>query len=232
MKNKTILISGISKGVGKELSIILSKDNKIIGLSRSNYIPQKSNISHFQCDLTQPKEIKHVLHEIISSCGTIDILINNASFLSTHPLLLISDDDIKNMVLTNLLGTIILTKYVFRNMIKNNYGRIINITSIAPKISEVGDSVYAATKAGVESFSKIINKEGINFNVLVNNLGISAIKTGMLEQIVKNNPESILKIIPHKKFATIESIIHIIEFLCAENNKDIGGQTIYLGGIS
>ena len=125
-----------------------------------------------------------------------------------------------------------MTKYVFRYMAQKKYGRIINISSMAPKISAVGDSIYAATKAGLESFAKVINKEGHGTNITVNNIGITALDTGMLKQIVGDNLDIILDNIPHKKLASIDSIIKIIEFFCSENSSDIGSQTVYLGGIS
>jgi NAD(P)-dependent dehydrogenase (short-subunit alcohol dehydrogenase family) len=96
----------------------------------------------------------------------------------------------------------------------------------------VGDSIYSATKAGLESFSKVINKEGHAINITVNNIGISGLDTGMLKQIVGDNPDVILDIIPHKNLASIDSIIKIIEFFCSEHSSDIGSQTVYLGGIS
>ena len=75
-------------------------------------------------------------------------------------------------------------------------------------------------------------KEGHGINITVNNIGISGLDTGMLKQIVGDNPDIILDIIPHKNLASIDSIIEIIEFFCSENSSDIGSQTVYLGGIS
>lgn len=232
MKNKNILITGISDGLGKELSEVLSKDNKIYGISRNKYESNNINIIHFQCDLADINQIKNIVKEIFKQCGSIDVLINNAAVLKTIPLSLMSDKDILDMISINLLGSIFITKYVFRYMVRKKSGKIINIISIAPKISAPGDSVYVATKAGLESFSKIINKEGHDFNITVNNIGITAMNTGMLKQIVDDTPNIILKLIPHKELASIASIINIIEFFCGENSSDIGGQTVYLGGIS
>jgi len=232
IKNKNIIITGISRGLGKELCYKLSKNNKIYGISRSNYKTKNKNIIHYKCDLSDENQIKVAVSDIFKQCGSIHILINNAAVLKTMPISLMNDKDIKDMVTINLLGSILMTKYVFRYMAQKKYGRIINISSMAPKISAVGDSVYAATKAGLESFSRVINKEGHGINITVNNIGITGLYTGMLKQIVGDNPDIILDIIPHKNLASIDSIIKIIEFICGENSEDIGSQTIYLGGIS
>jgi len=232
IKDKNIIITGISKGIGEKLARSFSKKNKIYGISRSEYEPSNSNIIHFQCDLSDERQINKTVRNIFKDCKSIDILINNAAVLRTLPISIMSDKDIKDMVSINLLGLIFMTKYVLRYMVRKKYGRIINISSMAPKISAVGDSVYAATKAGLVSFSKIINKEGHNSNVTVNNIGLSALHTGMLDQIVNDNPEVILDLIPHGELATIETITDLIEYFCGNNSLDIGGQTIYLGGIS
>ena len=232
IKNKNIIITGISNGLGKELCSILSENNKIYGLSRNNHKTNNANVFHFKCDLSDENQIKVAVNDIFKKCGSVDLLINNAAVLKTLPLSLMSDKDIKDMVNINLLGSIFITKYVFRKMTKNKYGRIINISSMSPKISAIGDSIYAATKAGLESFAKVINKEGHGTNITVNNIGITALDTGMLKQIVGDNPDIILDIIPHNNLASIDSIIKIIEFFCGENSSDIGAQTVYLGGIS
>jgi len=232
IKNKNIIITGISRGLGKKLSDKLSKDNKIYGISRTHFNTNKINIIDFKCDLSDENQIRVAVSNIFKQCGSIDILINNAAVLKTMPLSLMNDKDIKDMVNINLLGSILMTKYVFRYMAQKKYGRIINISSMAPKISAVGDSIYAATKAGLESFSRVINKEGHGINITVNNIGITGLDTGMLKQIVGDNPDIILDIIPHKNLASIDSIIKIIDFFCGENSADIGSQTVYLGGIS
>ena len=232
IKNKNIIITGISKGIGEKLAKNFADENKIYGISRSEYKSPHSNIVHFKCDLGDEKQINQTVRNIFKDCKSIDILVNNAAVLRTLPISIMSDKDIKDMVSVNLLGLIFMTKYVLRYMVRKKYGRIINISSMAPKISAVGDSVYAATKAGLESFSKIINKEGHNSNVTVNNIGLSALHTGMLNQIVNDNPDVILDLIPHGELATIETIANLIEYFCNDNSSDIGGQTVYLGGIS
>jgi len=232
IKNKNIIITGISKGIGEKLAKNFADKNKIYGISRSEYKTTHPNIVHFQCDLGDESQINKTVRNIVKECKSIDILINNAAVLRTLPISIMSDKDIRDMVSVNLLGLIFMTKYVLRYMVRKKYGRIINISSMAPKISAVGDSVYAATKAGLESFSKIINKEGHNSNVTVNNIGLSALHTGMLNQIVNDNPDVILDLIPHGELATIETIAGLIEYFCNDNSSDIGGQTVYLGGIS
>ena len=232
MKNKNIITTGISKGIGESLCKYYSNDNKVYGISRNKYEANNVNIMHFQCDLVDENQIRKTVKDIVKECGLIDVLINNAALLKTLPISLMSDKDIKDIVSVNLLGVIFMTKYVIRHMTRAKAGRIINISSMAPKLSVVGDSVYAATKAGLESFSKVINKESHGANITVNNIGVSAVHTGMLNQIVNDNPDVILKLIPHGKLATVETIVKLIEYFCDDDCLDIGGQTVYLGGIS
>ncbi len=228
MKHKNIVITGTSRGLGRELAEFLSKDNRVIGLSRS-----KSDLAIEQkiCDVSNHEQVNAVVADIVRTHGPVDVLINNAAVLKTAPLALMSAEDILAMVQTNLLGVIWTSRAIMRPMMKARFGRIINIISMSHKLSVVGDSVYAATKAGVEAFAKILNKEGHSFGITVNNIGLSAMQSGMLDQITKDKPDQVKRLIPHGQYAELETMIQAITYFCGEGSQDIGGQSIYLGGI-
>jgi 3-oxoacyl-[acyl-carrier protein] reductase len=230
MNNSVIVVTGASRGLGLELASHYALENQVITLSRSKP-PELKNAWHIECDLTDPNLISAAFDQIIEKYKRIDVLINNGAVLKTSPLVLMSDDDITNMVETNLLGTIFASKHAFRQMVKVRHGRIINILSMSHKMLVIGDSVYAATKSAIEVFSKILNKEGHRFNITVNNIGLSAMPSGMLDQIVADHPEKIKQIIPHGEYASLKSILNAIDYFCDDENRDIGGQTIYLGGV-
>jgi NAD(P)-dependent dehydrogenase (short-subunit alcohol dehydrogenase family) len=139
--------------------------------------------------------------------------------------------DISRMVDVNLKAPMLVSKAVFRKMAGARSGQIINILSMAPRLCVVGDSVYAATKAGLEAFSRVLNREGHPFGVHVNNIGLSAFPSGMLDQIIGQHPEKVLKLMPHGQYAPLHEVIAAIEFF-THNSADIGGQTLYFGGVS
>lgn len=230
MKNKTILITGASRGLGWALSRHWQRDNVVIGVARHRPIKDDHNGTFYKCDLGDEQQVEAMLKKLFQEFKQIDVVINNAAVLSSVPLGIMQSKDISAMINVNMKAPILISKAVFRKMIQSRSGQIINILSMAPRLSVVGDSVYAATKSGLEAFSKVLNKEGHPFGVHVNNIGLSAFESGMLEQIVGKQPEKILGLIPHGQFAPFREIVAAIEFF-VENSTDIGGQTLYFGGV-
>gem|GEM_PF-41374 len=143
----------------------------------------------------------------------------------------LKDADIVAMVQTNLLGPILLTKRVLRTMMRRRRGRVVNVVSMSHELCKPGDSVYAATKAALEIFGKIVNVEAHGFGVTVNSLAISASPSGMLAQVTKDNPDKIRQLIPHGAFADLTGITTVIDFFCSDDSDDVGGQTVFLGGV-
>ena len=230
MKHKTILITGASRGLGLALADHWSPNNSVISISRNPGVKLNANVYFYSCDLAEEPQVMATLKKINKDFPCIDILINNAAILMSVPLGIMKSRDISRMVDVNLKAPMLISKSVFRKMILARSGQIINILSMAPKLAALGDSVYAGTKGGLEAFSRVLNKEGHPYGVHVNNIGLSAYPSRMLEQIVGGNPEKVLSLIPHKQYAPLKEIIAAIEYFIV-NNSDIGGQTIYFGGI-
>jgi NAD(P)-dependent dehydrogenase (short-subunit alcohol dehydrogenase family) len=221
----------LSRGLGLALARHWQVNNTVIGLSRKR--PEQLDLGglFYPCDLANPEETVRTIKKITRDFPSIDMLINNAAILKTLPLGVMKQQDITRMIDVNLKSPILISKEIFRRMIVARGGQIINISSMAPKLSIVGDSVYSATKAGLEAFSRVLNKEGHPFGVHVNNIGLSAFPSGMLDQIIGEHPERVLSVIPHNQFAPFKEIVAAIEFF-ESNGADIGGQTLHFGGIA
>lgn len=230
MKHKTILVTGVSRGLGLALAQHWMHENTVIGLSRSRSVELADNVVFYACDLADEQQTVATLKKISKDFSKIDVVINNAAILTSLPLGIMKPQDISRMVDVNLKAPMLISKAFFRKMIQAKSGQIINILSMSPKLCVVGDSVYAATKSGLEAFSRVLNKEGHPFGVHVNNIGLSAFPSGMLEQIIGSDPEKVLNLIPHKQFAPLKEIIAAIEFF-ETNSNDIGGQTLFFGGV-
>lgn len=230
MKNKTILITGASKGLGHSLACRWASENTIINLSRTSSGDVTEKVEHFPCDLADTTNITAAFEEVSKKYKKIDLLINNAGYLVSAPVAIMDPKDISKMIETNLTAPILLSRLVFRKMMKQRSGQIINIVSMAPKLNIIGDSVYSATKSGLETFSKILNSEGHKFGIHVNNIGVSMLENGMKENLLDIEKRKIVNLIPHQQTAEIDDVRLIIEFFVL-NSRDVGGQTIYLGGI-
>ena len=217
MRDREIWITGASRGLGYALAEhYRTGNNLVVDMSRASV------------DLSKPDEVASLTVPDPDTTGC-DILINNAAVLTSIPLGMMRDTDLLDMVNVNLVAPMLLTRRVIFGMMRRKWGRIINITSMATKLCVPGDSVYAATKAGLETFTRVVNKEVHRYGITVNCIAVSAMETDMLKAATKGHTESVLPLIPHGAFATVESVIGAIDYLCEAD--DVGGQTIYLGGV-
>ncbi|MEE9372610.1 MAG: SDR family NAD(P)-dependent oxidoreductase [Saprospiraceae bacterium] len=228
---KIVLITGTSRGVGNKLAEYYLKENAtVIGISTSNF-SLNGLYDHYKCDLSNGNEIKDTFRKISKNHSCIDIVINNAAILTSQYSLIMPVKNAEDMVKTNLLGTFFVSREAAKLMRKSEYGRIINIGSMAVSLEPKGDSIYAACKAGIGTITNIMAKELSTYKITCNTLGITAIETDMLNQLPREKIDEIIKTLPIPRYATINDIINVINFFCSEKSSYITAQTIYLGGI-
>lgn len=225
---KTVLITGSSRGVGKMLSEHFIRNGAtVIGLSR--FCDGIDGVNWYRCDLSDPEEIISVVKNIWKNHGELSIVINNGAILTSQYGWKMGVDDARSMVDVNLLGSFFILRECSKLMLHS--GRIINISSMAVSLEPMGDSMYAATKAGLEKMGNIMAKELAGFGITVNTLGISAIETDMLKQLNKEKVDKVVAGLPIPRYATIEDITNVIDFFCSSKSDYITAQTIYLGGV-
>jgi 3-oxoacyl-[acyl-carrier protein] reductase len=230
-KGKTVLITGTDKGVGRGITEYFLKHNAtVIGLSRTLPDFDEARYSHFVSDISDPDDILSVFSMLSELKTKIDICINNAAVLTSQYALKMPVASIIDMINVNLLAVIMISRESAKLM-RNDYGRIINISSMAVALEPQGDSVYAATKAGMNTFTNIIAKEFQMLNVTCNTLAISAIETDMLRQLNKEKVDKVIAALPIPRYANIEDITNVIYLFASEKSNYITAQTIYLGGV-
>lgn len=234
--NKVVLVTGTSRGVGFELAKYFLKNNAIvIGFSRGISSVKNTNYNHFSVDLSNPYDISKTFKLLSKQFKNIDILINNAAVLTSQYSLIMPIKNAVDMVNINLLGTFFVSRESAKLMKKSFYGRIINISSMAVLLKPAGDSIYAASKAGIQTLANIMAKEYSSMNITCNSIAISAIETEMLKQ---HSPSAQLKIkkiiqnLPIPRMANFDDIFNVVDFYCSERSSYISGQTIYLGGLN
>ena len=233
MTKKNIFISGASRGIGKSMAEHFAKSNfNVVGTSRNNFKFDNDleNLFPIKLDVTSRNDVKDCFHELKSKNLLPDILINNAGITADQLFLRMSDDDWDNVINTNLTGTFNLTKIFLKNMIKNKFGRIINISSISGLMGNPGQVNYSSSKAALNGFTKSLAKEVGSRNITVNCVAPGFIDTDMTSYIGDNERNEILKQIPLNKFGLPEDISKLVMFLMSDEASYITGQTISIDG--
>lgn len=230
--NRNVIITGTSKGIGKFLAeYYLEKGDNVFGCSRGKSAIENKSYKHFSLNISNEKEVKDLFSQIRKSHNGLDILINNAGIASMNHSLLTKVETARKIFDTNLIGTFLFCREASKLMYKNNFGRIINFTTVAVPLNLEGESIYASSKAAVSSLTKILSKELADYGITVNSLGPTPIKTDLIKSIPENKINKLIKRQAIKRFGSFKDISNVIDFFIDEKSDFITGQTIYLGGI-
>ena len=236
---KVALITGASRGIGKEIALELSKlgAEVIINYSSSdqkaeevvNSIKNSGGKAHkLKFDVSKEESVSTAFEEIIKINGSLDILVNNAGITRDGLLMRMKSEQWDEVMNTNLKGVFLCTKYASKYMIKKRSGKIINISSVVGIIGNPGQANYSAAKAGVIGFTKTCAKEFASRGINVNAIAPGFIKTEMTEKL---NNEEIIKAIPLGKLGDCEQVANLVSFLaCSKAGSYITGQTISIDG--
>ena len=231
---KTALVTGASRGIGNAIAITLKKEGfRVIGTATSSEGSRKLDdigIEGHVLDLNSLDSKKQFWDEIENKEANISVLVNNAGITRDNIVLRMSDDEWEEIMNVNLDSIFYLSKRVLKMMLKNKWGRIINITSASASIGNRGQSNYSAAKAGVEAFTKSLAREVGKRNITINAIAPGFISTDMTEQNNGINIEELIKEIPLGRFGDPEEIAHLVSFICSEEASYITGQVIHING--
>ena len=231
--NPVALITGSSRGIGLVITKhFLKKDYAVIGFSRKPHELQSPMYNHYEIDVSDAESVKKAFMSIAKKFGRVDVLVNNASVLTSQYAMILPPANAEAMVSINLLGGFNVAREAARLMSKRKYGRIINISSMAACLEPQGDSMYAATKAGSETMTNIFAKELAAHNITCNSLAVSAFQTDMLDQLPRDKIEAVVAGLPIPRFACEDDILNVIDFFVSDRSSYITAQTIHLAGVN
>jgi 3-oxoacyl-[acyl-carrier protein] reductase len=235
------LVTGASRGIGKAIAQALSGQGAYVVINyRGNQAAAEQTLAAltacggkgelFQFDISNQSQVEEAVENIVDRLKKVDILVNNAGVTSDSLLMRMKAQDWEQLVGTNLKGTVLCTKAVSRHMIRARYGRVINISSIVGQMGNAGQSIYAATKAGIIGFTKAVARELASRGITVNAVAPGFIETEMTAGLPAKRQEEFLHSIPLGRFGTGEEVAHAVLFLAGAGAGYITGQVVNVNG--
>lgn len=224
-----IILTGASGGIGKAILPLLSKIDDVIAVSNSKKIEvdNLNNVESFQLDLVSENQVNEFILKIQSKLSNV-VLINAAAISEDNLFINFNTRDWNRVLDLNLSGSFFLTRAIIQTMIKDNWGRVINISSVAGIKGMPGTAAYSVTKTGILGMSKVLANEYARFGITSNVLILGYFNTGLIDELSKDSFEKILKSIPSKNLGEPSNIVNAVKFLI--NSEYVNGATINIDG--
>lgn len=227
-----ILITGTRTGIGRFLvEHFVEKGAKVIGCSRKPIDYALNNYEHYMVDVSQEAQIQRMIKDINKNYGRLDIVINNAGTASMNHSLLTPMSSVTRIFDTNFTGTFLVCRESAKIMKKRRYGRIINFGSIAVPMRIEGETVYAASKSAIVTYTQILARELAEFNITCNVVAPAPIETDLIRSVPAEKIEKIISQLAIKRLGKFEDVANVVDFFVKPESDYITGQVIYLGGV-
>ena len=238
LKQRNVLVTGGAGGIGAEIvkSMYSLGANVLISGSNEQKLEKLSNnfsnpLLYFAADLSKSDDIERLVDRTLEKFNNkLDILINNAGITRDNLTLRMKDSEWSDVINLNLNSSFYLTKFFLKNMIKNRYGRVINISSVVGSSGNLGQANYAASKAGIEGMSKSIALEVASRNITINCVAPGFIETDMTKNLLSKNEDALKRSIPMGRVGLPNEVANVVSFLASDAAGYITGQTIHVNG--
>ncbi len=241
LKGKVALVTGASRGIGRAIAeklaslganVIITSTKAEVSQSVAKEISDKYNVTAkgYALNVANLSEFTNVVDEIVKEFGRIDILVNNAGITKDTLILRMKEEEWDEVINTNLKGVFNGCKAVAKYMLKQQYGKIVNISSVVGIMGNAGQVNYSASKGGVIALTKSLAKELASRNINVNAVAPGYIDTDMTRVLPDNIKQEVLRLIPLGRMGKPEDVANVVAFLCSDESSYITGQTIVVDG--
>jgi 3-oxoacyl-[acyl-carrier protein] reductase len=237
---KVALVTGASRGIGASIALELAKNNTLVigtatsdkgvrAIEESFKLNNKKGIG-LVLDVNDNNSVEYLIKHVEEKYGNISILVNNAGITKDTLLMKMKDEDWDEVMNTNLKSVFKLSQSVIRKMMKNRYGRIINISSVVGHSGNAGQTNYTAAKAGMSGFTKSLAQEVGSRGITVNCVAPGFIDTEMTRSLPEEYKNQLISKIPLGKLGSPNDIANAVAFLASENASYITGETLHING--
>lgn len=241
LAGRVALVTGGSRGIGRSCVMALAREGaRVAFVYHSNreaadalvaeLTAEQREVVAFQCDVRQKSESDKVVEAVLEKWEKIDILVNNAGVIRDGLLAVMSEESWNEVLTTNLSSVYNFSQAVTRPMMSRRYGRMINISSVAAEYGNPGQSNYAASKGGINGFTRCIAAELGKRNITVNAVAPGFIETDMTTAVRNAAEDQIVKRVPVRRLGRPEDVAHAVVFLALEESSYITGQVLRVDG--
>ena len=234
--NKKILITGATGGIGKALvKKFTSLEGNVLATGTKNekldlLKKEFPEINILKFDISEHSKIEEFIENVNSQLTSLDVVVNNAGIALDNLSLRMKDEEWQKVIDINLTATFLLCKYAIKKMLKNKYGRIVNITSIVGHTGNIGQANYAASKSGMIGMTKSLAIEYAKKNITLNCVSPGFIQSNMTDKILESIKAVLTSKIPMSKLGSGEDVANTVAFLSSDAASYITGETIHVNG--
>jgi 3-oxoacyl-[acyl-carrier protein] reductase len=241
LKGKVALVTGASRGIGRAIALELARLGANVAVNYAGSEAKAKEVVEeikamgreaiaVQANVADSESVNNMVKEVLSTFGELHILVNNAGITRDNLIMRMKEEEWDEVINTNLKGVFNCTKAVTRQMMKQRYGRIINIASIVGVSGNAGQANYVAAKAGVIGLTKTTAKELASRNITVNAVAPGFITTDMTDQLTDEVRQEMLKQIPLARFGEPKDVASVVGFLASDASSYMTGQTLHVDG--
>lgn len=228
---EVVLITGASRGIGQALvRHFLARGCQVVGCSRGAAAESAEGYTHHVADVTDEAAVTAMLRAIRRQFGRLDVVVNNAGIASMNLALTTPAATAERLLATNFLGSFLVAREGAKVMLPRRYGRIINLSTVAVPLRVEGESIYAASKAAVVTFTQVLAKELAPFGITCNAVGPGPIRTDLIAGVPEAKLQALVDLLPTKQFCTVADVANAVDFFAKRESQAITGQVLYLGG--
>ena len=239
--SKTALVTGASRGIGREIALTLGAEGHTVIVNYSGSKDKADDVvkeiesnggtaESYQCHVQNADDVKAMIKYITDTYGSIDIVVNNAGITRDNLLMRMKESEFDDVVDVNLKGVFNVIKSVSRPMIRQKSGSIVNISSIVGSLGNAGQTNYVATKAAIDGMTKSVARELASKNITVNGVSPGFIQSDMTDVLGDDIKDGMLQQIPLKHFGEAKDIANAVSFLTSDKASYITGQIIHVNG--